>query len=66
MSEFLNEVLHTITTVAEILNVSKGTVRNLIKRRKLVSVRISDRAVRIPQSELDNYIRVARDDSRKR
>lgn len=66
MSEFLNEVLHTITTVAEILNVSKGTVRNLIKRKKLASVRISDRSIRIPQSELDNYIRVARDDSRKR
>jgi DNA binding domain, excisionase family len=65
MSEFISEVLHTIEKVAKILNVSKGTVRNLIRRGNLVPVRISNRVVRIPQSELDNYIRVARDDSRK-
>jgi len=29
MSELLNEVLHTIEKAAKILNVSKGTVRNL-------------------------------------
>ena len=65
MTEFITEVLHTIEKVAKILNVSKGTVRNLIRRGNLVPVRISNRVVRIPQSELDNYIRVARDDSRK-
>ena len=65
MTEFITEVLHTIEKVAKILNVSKGTVRNLIRRGNLVPVRISNRVVRIPQSELDNYIRVALDDSRK-
>ena len=65
MTEFISEVLHTIEKVAKILNVSKGTVRNLIRRGNLVPVRISNRVVRIPQSELDNYIRVALDDSRK-
>ena len=63
MSELLTEVLHKIGQVAEILNVSKGTVRNLIDRKKLASVRLSDRIVRIPQSEIDKYLRVARDDS---
>ena len=63
MSELMSEILHTIAKVAEILNVSKGTVRNLIRRRDLVPVRLADRIVRIPQSEIDNYIRVARDDS---
>ena len=56
-------IFHTIKKVAETLNVSKGTVRNLIDRKKLASVRLSDRIVRIPQSEIDKYIRVARDDS---
>ncbi len=65
MSEFFSEVLHTIEKVAEILNVSKGTVRNLIRRGNLVPVRISNRVVRISQSELDNYLRVARDASRQ-
>ncbi|MCL2624264.1 MAG: helix-turn-helix domain-containing protein [Planctomycetaceae bacterium] len=65
MPEFMTEILHTIEKVAKILNVSKGTVRNLIRRRELVPVRFSNRIVRIPQSEIDNYIRVARDDSRK-
>ena len=63
MSELMIEILHTIGQVAEILNVSKGTVRNLISRKELVPVRISNRVVRIPQSEIDNYIRVARDAS---
>ena len=56
-------IFHTIKKVAETLNVSKGTVRNLIRRRELVPVRLSDRIVRIPQSEIDKYIRVMRDDS---
>jgi excisionase family DNA binding protein len=63
MFELLTGILHTIEEAAKILNVSKGTVRNLIRRRELVPVRISNRGVRIPQSELDKYIRVARDDS---
>ncbi|MCL2119327.1 MAG: helix-turn-helix domain-containing protein [Planctomycetaceae bacterium] len=46
MSELLNEVLHTIEKAAKILNVSKGTVRNLISRGNLVPVRISSRVVR--------------------
>jgi|GEM_PF-4072673 len=65
MSEFMTEILHTIEKVAKILNVSKGTVRNLIRRRELVPVRFSNRIVRVPQSEIDKYIRVARDDSRQ-
>ena len=63
MSELLTGVLHKIEQVAEILNVSKGTVRNLISRKELVPVRILNRVVRVPQSEIDKYIRVARDDS---
>jgi excisionase family DNA binding protein len=66
MSDLIREVYYTIKKVAEILGVSSGTVRNLIKRGNLVPVRISNRVVRISQSELDNDIRVARGDSRKR
>jgi len=64
MSEFLTGVLHKIEQVAEILNVSKGTVRNLISRKELVPARLSKRIARVPQSEIDKYIRVACDDSR--
>ena len=57
--------LLTIEKAAEYLNVSLGTIRNLIERGNLVSVRMCDRIVRISQSDIDNYIRLALDDSRK-
>ena len=57
--------LLTIEKAAEYLNVSQGTIRNLIERGNLVSVRMCDRIVRISQSDIDDFIRTSRDDSRK-
>lgn len=57
--------LLTIEETAKYLHVSLGTVRNLIDRGNLVAVRMCDRVVRIPQSDIDNFIRAARDDFRQ-
>ena len=59
------EKLLTIEKAAEYLNVSQGTVRNLIERGNLVPVRMCDRIVRISQLDIDDFIRTSRDDSRK-
>jgi excisionase family DNA binding protein len=44
--------LHRIDTVADCLDVRPGTVRAMIARGEIACVRLSARAIRVPDSEL--------------
>jgi len=46
----------SITEVAEILSVSRPTVRNMIKDGKLAAIRAGRRLFRIPSSDLQMFI----------
>lgn len=43
----------TVKEFAEALNISRATVYRMIDNQKLNHVRVSDRCIRIPKSELD-------------
>ena len=49
-------VFFTVKEVAEILQISRSTVHNLIKTGELKAVQIG-RAVRVKRADLDEYIR---------
>lgn len=49
------EMLYTVEQVAEILQVSTKTVRNLVKERKIKAVRVGVQ-IRIRKEDLDSYL----------
>lgn len=49
--------LLTVAEIAERLKVNQQTVRNWIDRGELAGLRIGSRRVRIPESELERFIR---------
>ncbi len=61
MSHVINSTMFTIREAAQYLGVSKGTVRNEIKRGRILAKRFAKRVIRIAQTELDRYIK-ARDE----
>jgi len=48
-------MLYTVEQVAEILQVSTKTVRNLVKERKIKAVRVGIQ-IRIRKEDLDSYL----------
>lgn len=50
------EKLLTGAQVAEMLGLKPVTIRQWIAKRKLASVKVGDRAVRIPASEIEKII----------
>lgn len=51
-----NEKKYTPQEIANILNVTKATALNFIKRGELKAIRISERKIFVTQKELDNFI----------
>lgn len=56
MFKYRTEKLLTGVQVAEILGLKPVTIRQWIAKRKLASVKVGDRAVRIPASEVTRII----------
>jgi len=56
MFKYRTEKLLTGVQVAEILGLKPVTIRQWIAKRKLASVKVGDRAVRIPASEVKRII----------
>jgi excisionase family DNA binding protein len=56
MFRYDDEKFLTAAQVAEMLNVQPVTVRAWLARRLLASVKVGERAVRIPQSEVAKLI----------
>jgi len=50
-----NELL-TVEEVAKILRLNQQTVRNMIDRRELGSIRVGPRRVRVRRSQLDEFL----------
>lgn len=46
----------TLDQAADVLGVSKGTVRNLISRGELRIARIAPRSPRVPARELEKFV----------
>jgi excisionase family DNA binding protein len=56
MFKYDSEKLLTGAQVAEMLGLKPVTIRQWIAKRKLASVKVGDRAVRIPASEVEKLI----------
>ena len=56
MFKHTSEKLLTGAQVAEMLGLKPVTIRQWIAKRKLASVKVGDRAVRIPVSEVEKII----------
>ena len=51
------DAVYTVEQVAEILQVHKDTVQEWVDLRKLASVKIGHKTVRILQSDIDRFVR---------
>lgn len=60
MSQFFYNQLLTVAKVAEIFGVSESTIRNLIRKGELDTVRIGTnpkgKGVRVPRSSVDKFV----------
>jgi excisionase family DNA binding protein len=52
----MTEKMLTVGEFAAIFRISKMTVYRMIERKELICVRLSERSIRIPESEVDIYI----------
>lgn len=52
----MTEKMLTVGEFADIFRISKMTVYRMIERKELLVVRLSERSIRIPESEVDLYI----------
>ncbi len=51
------EEFYTVTEVAKILRIRKNYVYELIYRKKLAAIRLSEKRIRISRIALDNFLK---------
>ena len=55
------EKLLTVSEVAAIFRISKMSVYRMIERKELLVIRLGQRTIRIPESEIDIYYKGAKE-----
>jgi len=51
------EKLYTVAEVASIFRISRMSVYRMIERKEIIPIRLSERTIRIPESEIELYFK---------